>query len=188
MTDEIDVVVELPEALRGELKDPMGPVFTDPAELLARVEGRLVAVGDIVTYHFERVGVSPDVAVVDGRTKREAVGPEIRATLDTPARRIAVENPPGTLSADLLDGLRLALETEEETILSVDGEEDLAVLPAILAAEPGASVVYGQPDEGMVHVAVTDQRKAEIAGLIERMDGEPTRLFSMLGFDPGPIE
>lgn len=183
MTTETDVVVALPEGLRGELKEPMGPVFTDPGELLARVEGRLVAIGDIVTYHFEQVGVSPDVAVVDGRTKREAVDDEVRAVIDSDTHRTTVENPPATLSADLLDGLVDALDSPEPTVLTVDGEEDLAVLPAILAAETGASVVYGQPNEGMVHVAVTGERKVEIADLIARMDGDPDRLFSMVGYD-----
>lgn len=184
MTDETDVVVALPERLRGELKEPMGPVFGDPGELLARVEGRLIAIGDIVTYHFEGVGVSPDVAVVDGRTKREAVDEEVREALDTSARRIAVRNPPGTLSADLLAGLVEALDAPEKTVLDVDGEEDLAVLPAILAAEVGASVVYGQPGEGMVHVAVTPSTRTRVAELIERMDGDPAGLFSTVGYDP----
>lgn len=183
MTEEADVVVALPERLRGELKEPMGPVFTDPAELLEHVVGRLIAIGDIVTYHFEGVGVSPDLAVVDGRTKREAVDEEVRAVLDTSARSSTVVNPPGTLSADLLAGLLEALDAPDATVLSVDGEEDLAVLPAILAAEVGASVVYGQPEEGMVHVEVTPETKAWVAALIERMDGDPGRLFSLVGYD-----
>ena len=183
MTADSDVVVALPEQLRGELKEPMGPVFSDPGELLAHVEGRLIAIGDIVTYHFERVGVSPDVAVVDGRTKREAVDDEVREVLNSNIRRITVENPPGTLSANLLSGLVTALDSPERTVLSVDGEEDLAVLPAILAAEAGASVVYGQPNEGMVHVAVTPERKVEVADLLARMDGDPDRLFSTVDYD-----
>ena len=183
MTDQTDVVLTLPEGLRGELKEPMGPIFSDPAGLLDRVEGRLIAIGDIVTYHFERGGVSPDLAVVDGRTKRVAVDEAVRAAPSSSARRMTVENPPGTLSADLLAGLIEALDSPEQTVLSVDGEEDLAVLPAILAAEIGASVVYGQPDEGMVHVAVTPDRKAEVADLLARMDGDPARLFSTVGYD-----
>ena len=184
MTAETDIVVALPERLRGELKEPMGPVFADPGELLAHVEGRLIAIGDIVTYHFEQAGVSPDIAVVDGRTKREAVADEVLEVIDSDARRITAENPPGTLSADMLAGLTEALDASERTVLSVDGEEDLAVLPAILAAETGASVVYGQPDEGMVQVTVTPDRRVEIADLLARMDGDPDRLFSIVGYDP----
>ena len=183
MTDEADVVVELPESLRGELKEPMGPVYTDPQALLAHVEGQLVAVGDIVTYHFERIGVSPDVAIVDGRTKRKAIEAEVRTALETSVEEISVRNPPGTLSADLLTALRDLLDSDEQSRLNVEGEEDLATLAAILVADVGASVVYGQPDEGMVHVVVTDDLKAEIANLTGRMDGDPDRLFSILGFE-----
>lgn len=182
MTDDAAVVVELPDHLRSELKAPMGPIFTDPAELYARVEGRLIAVGDIVTYHFERAGITPDVAVVDGRTKREAVSDDVRATLETDVDRIAVSNPAGGVSAPLVEALVEALASEEPTALVVDGEEDLAVLVAILAAETGASVVYGQPDEGMVHVAVTPELQTDIADIVARMDGEPETLFSLVGY------
>ena len=68
-----DPLLVLPDGLRGAFKDPLGPVETDPERVLEDVTGPLVAVGDVVTYHFERVGRTPDVAVVDGRTKREAV-------------------------------------------------------------------------------------------------------------------
>ena len=169
--------------MRGELKEPLGPVFTDTERLLAAVEGPLVAVGDIVTYHFEQAGVTPDVAVVDGLTKRETVDAEIRAAVPDDADRITVENPAGTLSADLLTALRHALDSEAETVIAVDGEEDLVALPAILAAPLGASVVYGQPDEGMVHVTVTEEIRAEMADLLGRMDGNVSRLTEILRVD-----
>jgi len=73
-----------------------------------------------------------------------------------------------------------ALDDEAATVLVVDGEEDLAVLPAIVAAPAGASVVYGQPDEGMVHVVVTDETRAHVRELLERMDGDHERLFALL--------
>ncbi len=61
----------------------------------------------------------------------------------------------------------------------VDGEEDLA-LPAIVAAPEGASVVYGQPDEGMVHVRVTAEAKAEMRTLLDRFDGDTERFWRLL--------
>ena len=183
-----DVVVELQEALRGELKEPVGPILTDTTELLARAGNPLVTVGDVVTYHVVTASRTPDVALVDDRTERSAVDTEISdgiSAFEGFDRQVTVSNPPAVLTAELLDTLAEALDPTNgrSTLIEVDGEEDLAALPAILAAPDGASVVYGQPGEGMVHVVVDDTLRTEIADLVSRMAGEPTRLFSILDID-----
>ncbi|MFC6769315.1 DUF359 domain-containing protein, partial [Natrinema soli] len=76
-----------------------------------------------------------------------------------------------------------ALSTDEPTTILVDGEEDLVALPAIVAAPEGASVVYGQPDEGMVHVNVTDDHRTEMRDLLERFEGDTERFWKLLGSD-----
>jgi len=178
--DDVDIVVTLPDDLRSAFKEPLGPVYTDPQVLLEDAGSPLIAVGDIVTYHFERVGVQPDVVLVDGRTKRREIEDEVRETVDALPNRIEVANPAGTLSAELLDALVNALDRTEPTTVVVDGEEDLAAVPAVLAAPVGASVVYGQPDEGMVDVRVTEERQTEFRDLLERMDGDHERLWELL--------
>jgi len=177
--EEDDVVVTLPTAMRGELKEPLGPVFTDAERLLDVAGSPLVAVGDVVTYHLEEAGRTPDVALVDGLTKREAVDEEIEAAISDDVRRVTVTNPAGTLTVDLLDALVEAIDAPEETVLVVEGEEDLATLPAVVAAPDGASVVYGQPDEGMVHVPVDDDVRADVRDLLERMDGDADRIDAL---------
>jgi len=178
--DDTDVVVTLPEELRSAFKEPLGPVYTDPQLLLEDAGSPLIAVGDIVTYHFERVGVQPDVVLVDGRTKRREVDDEVRETVDALPNQIEAVNPAGTLSAELLYALVNALDRAEATTIVVDGEEDLAAVPAVVAAPVGASVVYGQPDEGMVNVRVTEERKMEFRDLLSRMDGDHERLWALL--------
>jgi uncharacterized protein (UPF0218 family) len=89
---------------------------------------------------------------------------------------VTVENPAGTLTEELLDALVAAIDAPAETVLVVEGEEDLAALPAVVAAPDGASVVYGQPDEGMVHVLVDEDVRADALALLERMDGDAERL------------
>lgn len=187
-------MLTLPDSLRDAFKDPLGPVTTDAETLLAAAEGTrrtfdapdapLVAVGDVVTYHLREAGRIPDVALVDGRTEREAVRSEIdEALAAADERRTFVENPAATLSESLLDALHEALAADEPTIIDVDGEEDLAALPAILAAPDGATVVYGQPGEGMVHVAVTPESRAEARELFDAMDGDVDGAAAALGID-----
>ncbi|MGQ4554422.1 DUF359 domain-containing protein [Halobellus sp. GM3] len=173
-------MLTLPEDLRGAFKDPFGPVYTDAAALLADAGHPVIAVGDVVTYHLREAGHVPAVAVVDGRTKREAVGAEISEALADPERRRDVENPPGALSEPLCAALADSLDDEDPVTVVVDGEEDLAALPAVLLAPLGATVVYGQPDEGMVRIDVTDAAKAEMRSLIERMDGDAACVLDAL--------
>jgi uncharacterized protein (UPF0218 family) len=187
-TADADVVVELQQALRSEFKQPFGPIYTDTDALLADANPPLVTVGDIVTYHLTTAGRTPDVALVDGRTKRTAVEDHIQETIqdDTFDRERKVVNPPATLSAGLLDALRVALADAAEgttTIIVVDGEEDLAALPAIAIAPDGATIVYGQPDEGMVRVTGEPDTRDRMCDLLGRLDGDTQRLWSLLGTD-----
>ena len=185
-------MLRLPDSLRDAFKEPFGPVYTDPDALLEAVDATavattadqppLIAVGDVVTHHLLSAGRQPAVAVVDGKTEREAVGEAAAASLADPAAATrAVENPPGTLSRALLSALAAAIASSEPVRLVVDGEEDLATLPAIVAAPLGASVVYGQPGEGMVHVAVTDAATDEARSLLDRFDGDTAAALALVG-------
>jgi len=171
-------VLSLPESLRSELKRPLGPIETDAESLIAAVDGPLVTVGDIVTYHLEEAGRTPDVALFDSRTKREPVAESIGAALAE--GDVRVENPAGTLTADLLVALRETIDAREPVRIRVDGEEDLAALPAIIAAPEGASVVYGQPGEGMVHVQVDQAARERARDIVSRMDGDAAEAFDLL--------
>jgi uncharacterized protein (UPF0218 family) len=174
-------VLELPDDLRGAFKEPLGPVFTDAEALLAADgAGRpLVAVGDVVTAHLVDAGRPPDVAVIDGKTERDPIDESVGRSLPDPD--VEVANPPATLSRALLDALLDALARDDPTTIGVDGEEDLAALPAIFAVPAGGCVVYGQPGEGMVLVPVTDETRALARDLLSRMDGDTDAALALLG-------
>jgi uncharacterized protein (UPF0218 family) len=172
------VTLELPESLRGELKEPLGPVETDAETLLSSIDGPLITVGDIVTYHLRAAGVSPAVALFDDRTKREPVDEEIDAALSN--ADVSVPNPAGTLTDELLSAIHAAIDDDAPVAIRVAGEEDLATLPAIVAAPDGASVAYGQPGEGMVHVRVTPETRNRARDLLERMDGDSEHALAVL--------
>lgn len=195
-------MLRLPAELRSAFKDPLGPVYTDAEELLREVDrGRddsnrddsetdtdatahtalLVTVGDVVTHHVRAAGREPDVAVIDGMTERETVDAEIsRALADAGDERVAVENPAAELSEALLEAVRESMVSPRATVVEVDGEEDLAALPAIVAAPTGSSVVYGQPGVGMVHVRVTVESTAEAVDLLREFDGDADRAIDLL--------
>lgn len=185
-------MLSLPESLRTELKDPAGPVFTDAERLLAHEDaGRpVIAVGDVVTEHLLAAADAdvPAVALVDGQTERTPL--DERVDLSPFDRHVTVENPAAELSEELIRALSTAIARASAeapdgdgatTAIEVEGEEDLAALPAVVAAPDGACVVYGQPGEGMVLLRVTDESRARMRGLLEAMDGDVAGAFEVLG-------
>jgi uncharacterized protein (UPF0218 family) len=174
------VLLELPADLRAELKRPLGPIYTDATELFGDAGEPVVAVGDIVTYHLLEAGYRPSVALVDGKTKRERVREDVIEATSGFDRRVEVESPAGALSADLLEALRAGIDADGTTLVEVRGEEDLAALPAVLALPDGASVVYGQPDEGMVLATVSAETRARVRDLLDEFVGNHEAAYERL--------
>jgi uncharacterized protein (UPF0218 family) len=174
------ILAELPDELRSELKEPLGAVYTDVEALLADAGDPIVAVGDMVTYHLIRADRWPDVALVDGKTKREAVEREVAEAIDGFDHRLDLVNPAATLTDELLAALVDALGRPGTVVLTVEGEEDLAALPAVLAAPDGAAVVYGQPNEGMVLATADGALRERSRELLTAMEGDYDRLAAHL--------
>jgi|APHM01.1.fsa_nt_gi Uncharacterized protein conserved in archaea len=178
-----ELPLRLPSSLRQEFKSPFGPVYTDVNEFLIDADQPIIAVGDIVTYHLRMVDYTSAVAIIDGQTKRETVDKTISTVLSEHNQRIDIENPPGMISAALLEALHTAVSRSEPVTIVVEGEEDLATLPAVLISQLGGTVVYGQPGQGMVRIPVTAETKIKMERLLNRMDGDATAVFDRLGVD-----
>ncbi len=157
----------LPDSLRTALKEPFGPVisgeFTD-----ALGEGPIATVGDVVTRDALEADVLPEVMIIDGKTKRT----EQADPLDLPDQlhRVPVENPAARITDALWQAVATAYANASCTLIEVDGEEDLATLPAIVHAPEGANVVYGQPDEGAVVVTVDQITRERALDVLAQME------------------
>jgi len=148
-------MLTLPEEHRRLFKEPFGKLYREIGEIIPHLTGHMVcAVGDVVTHNLQKNGIVPDVSVVDGYTMRSPCSrlPEVTGNC------IAVKNPAGTLTDELVAALDQAVATPPMTIV-VEGEEDLAVIPMVIAAPLGAIVLYGQPQEGVVFRTVTPEAK-----------------------------
>jgi uncharacterized protein (UPF0218 family) len=163
-------MLRLPPVHRDVFRAPFGTLYPHLNDAIPILSGRCVyAVGDVVTCNLVTAGITPDVAIIDGYSMR------IRCTR-TPillSRRIRVKNPPGTLTEELLGAIEDAIANPPALII-VEGEEDLAVIPVVLAAPEGAVVLYGQPNEGVV-VRIVDEgarkRAREMIALFEEDSG-----------------
>lgn len=163
-------MLKLPDEVRPLLKHPLGQLFssvTTAIEYLQQLRPtRLIAVGDIVTAELLEAGLKLDVAVVDFVVMRSPVDKKIRRTIDLfDAKIVRVKNPAGTITQEL----RAVLDEAKPPLkIIVDGEEDLATLPAVLSAPLGSVVVYGQPYKGVVIVEVTESTRREFEALLEQ--------------------
>jgi len=167
----------LPDELRSSLKEPLGRLYKgNGQECITAMEKELlfakkvVAIGDMTAFYLLKASVVPDLLVVDNKTKRMPVSDHIIKMLDHESyKTIRVKNPAATISKDLIDLIQDSLNSDEHVKIVVEGEEDLATLPAILYAPMGSVVVYGQPNEGSVLVNVTPERKLYIEEFMKRM-------------------
>lgn len=162
-------MLRLPERVRSRLKRPLGQLFPDVAAAVERLRqlnpSRLISVGDIVSAGLLKAGLRPDVVIIDMRTMRSPIDEKTKQVIENlEVEVVRVKNPAGTITR----GLREALEKAKPPLkIVVEGEEDLAVLPAVLAAPLGSIVAYGQPREGTVLVEVTEQKKHEFKNLLK---------------------
>jgi uncharacterized protein (UPF0218 family) len=82
-------------------------------------------------------------------------------------------NPPSQITSDLVATINQALisltpHSRPQTIL-VKGEEDLAVLPAILLSPLNTAIFYGQPQQGLVAIRVTETKKHQALQLLQKL-------------------
>ena len=88
--------------------------------------------------------------------------------LDWTTKR-TINNPPGTLSNESIVLIKELIQQNIDSLIVVEGEEDLLALPSILFAPLDAYVLYGQPNEGLVVVSVTESLKIKVQSILIEM-------------------
>ena len=174
------IQIELPRELRPLMKKPFGKLYVgNGSDTIEKFVGelasstKLISVGDVTTFHLLEAGIFPDICIVDNRTKRKPVDRHVSTrNMDNVYEEVSVENPAGIITDELIKTLCEAFTSEKPIRIFVKGEEDLATLPVILLAPLGSVVLYGQPDEGVVFVKVTEEKKREIRTLFEKLISE----------------
>jgi hypothetical protein len=153
------------------LKRPFGTLYRDIKEIVPLLSGKKVyAVGDVVTHRLLQQGIIPALAIIDRMSMRVPCDrlPEY------PSHRFSARNPPGTITDELIDRIEEALR-HEPTLIIVEGEEDLAVIPVVLAAPEGGILLYGQPHEGIVLREITPAAKIDAKDLLSRFIRESNK-------------
>jgi len=149
----------------------MGPLVHGP-DILPTIGGAspVVTVGDFCTLDLVARGRTPDVCVVDFKTKREE-DPELREALQrVGSRALRVVNPAATITAEAWSVLSEAFKSKERVRVEVRGEEDLLALVCLALAPESAAVLYGVPSQGVVVVRADSMAKGRVLDILRRME------------------
>ena len=153
----------LNDKVAHELKKPFGKVYKE----LPSIEGKVVSIGDVTTKHLLSNGIIPNLSILDFKTKRNI-------PVDIPHKFktiFEVENPQGCISDEAIERIKyLSTIHDRDMALIIKGEEDLLTIPVIKYFPEDTSVIYGQPDEGMVLLKITDELKQKIEKLLKEME------------------
>lgn len=126
----------------------------------------IVTVGDRTTEKMIEFGLIPSLQIIDNLEKRKKREPP---KLES-ATELTVDNPPAEITSNSMDVIKKAFTMKPPVRLTVNGEEDLLVLPVCIYAPENAIVLYGQPNEGLVIVKITTEIRNKAQSLLDSME------------------
>lgn len=123
-----------------------------------------IAIGDITLRKFQSSRWPFSLGIYDGHSQRQKID---HIFVEPPENIPKIKNPAGVITNQIFKFLADFFENSEgrqkqkrkQNLLMIDGEEDLAGVAAILAAPLNTIIYYGQPDQGLVELTVTEKIK-----------------------------
>lgn len=157
--------LQITEELRRQLKLPFGLLIkdfiswknTNPLS-----QSLVITVGDVVTKSVNDLSIKNKISIVDFYVERKKTFSSLSELgFSNKETVFTVDNPRGSLTPELFQVAQkiFNLSKQKRIVVKVNGEEDLAVLPMILAAPLGFIILYGQPHEGVVLIHITEEQK-----------------------------
>ena len=162
--------MNLPENLRNALKKPIGILIKDgnvsrsSIMRLLSANSYIITVGDATTERLLGYNFVPSLQIIDGIEKRAKRNP-----IKTTAQKLFCDNPAGQITTQSIEVIRKAMGLKPPVQVVVNGEEDLLVIPCCIYAPHNAIVFYGQPNEGIVAVPVTEEIRNKTKAILNLM-------------------
>ena len=160
--------------LRKILSRPLGVLVAGNEDECNRVLEQVIAkenptkvilVGDTVSRNATQSGIRADLMIIDNLEKRSRA----RAYAFESKSKIKTKNAPGMIEAQAREAVKRGMLGGVD-LIEVDGEEDLLAIVAVQISPISSLVVYGQPNEGIVLVRVSDAKKAEAQAILGQME------------------
>ena len=165
--------MHLPENIRNQLKTPLGDLIKEEIvnkeNILTNIgsEPIVITVGDRTTENMINLGIMPHIQIIDGLEKRNK---RLVPADDTINTNLSCKNPPGEITEESTQVIQKAFSSESPVRITVDGEEDLLVLPVCIFAPENSVVMYGQPNEGLVIIHITPEVRAKVQKILDAMN------------------
>ena len=163
--------MKLPDSLRNQLKIPLGillPIGQDNKENIQKYlsdNSYIITVGDRTTEKMIEYGIIPSLQIIDGfekRKKREF--PKLGN-----ASELIINNPASEITFQSIEIIKKSFTLNPPIRLTVNGEEDLLVLPVCIHAPENSVILYGQPNKGLVLVEINTEIRNKAQTLLDMM-------------------
>jgi len=168
------VIYQLNAKLRKKLHTPFGilikgflPDNKDEINKILEIQKSpiIISVGDRISRDLSKNQFNLKLIIIDNKCMRKKIKPKKFSV----EKIYSAKNPPGTITDQAIKAITDALESTKRAQIVIDGEEDLLTLIAILHAPKNAFVIYGQPNECIVVIKVSEKRKEDVKKILKEM-------------------
>lgn len=164
--------MRLPDNLRDQLKKPLGILLLDSDATQDNISKNIplgsfvITVGDATTEKMIQFGFNPSLQIVDSLEKRNKRDlPE-----GEPSTILTCKNPAAEITPESISVIQKAFDMTPPVRIIVSGEEDLLVLPVAVYAPKNSVILYGQPNQGLVIVNVTEEVRNRARSIMDLMN------------------
>ncbi|MDH3617620.1 MAG: GTP-dependent dephospho-CoA kinase family protein [Nitrosopumilus sp.] len=165
--------MKLPDNLREQLKIPLGLLILENDVNKNNIQKHLpeksyvITVGDRTTEKMIDFGLIPSLQIIDGQEKRIKRDMPDNFEVST---TLSCDNPAAEITIPSIETIKKAFGSQTPVRITVNGEEDLLVIPVCIHAPENSVVLYGQPNEGLVIVAITPEIRNKTQKLLDSME------------------
>ena len=131
------------------------------------VDSFIITVGDRTTEKLIDFGLIPSLQIIDGQEKR--IKREIPKSSDV-STTLTCNNPAAEITDQSIETIKKAFTSQTPVRITVNGEEDLLVIPVCIHAPENSVVMYGQPNEGLVIVTINQEIRNKAQKLLDSME------------------
>ena len=165
--------MKLPDNLREQLKIPLGILLLESDVSKKNIQKHIsensyiITVGDRTTEKMNDFGLIPSLQIIDGQEKR--IKHDIPENFEV-STTLTCDNPAAEITIQSIETIKKAFLSQTPVRITVNGEEDLLVIPVCIHAPENSVVMYGQPNKGLVIVKITTEIRNKTQKLLDSME------------------
>lgn len=160
--------VKLTQNVREKLRKSYGKVVRSQDLSKIPKNSTIFAIGDLTVYNLLKHKYKPKICIIDYRIRRNKINTKIHLFFDKNFANIkTIRNPPGIISYELVQSIKDAIRKRGNSVIVVEGEEDIAALPCAYFAPEDTILTYGLPSKGIALVKINDNIKKQAKSLLK---------------------